>query len=322
MDWGDDFYDYDWLEGVITGGGSIVANLAAMRYIHENLVDIGVLRQIDIFVRALSAANGRGNAPAPPPGDNRFFGDIGSLWGEPWELPEDNLLLLISLFGGNQPASDSLHIVPREVWQRGLPSPHIPDFPLFGENIIITTIVVHHTASPPTSDPWRGSDIYPWFRTPSEQRVINHDNDHRSWGWEGMGYHFLIGYDGTIYQGRDIIFEGRHAREGASIDRNPTSIGIAFMGTFSQDNAPDPRQIDSMHRLIDHITNEIPTIERVEVHRQGYGYLGPWFHGMLPTLNDNLQAGSQSGTSTNDTITPQNRPSMGTWLPNTQDIYR
>jgi len=60
MDWGDGFYDYDWLEGVITGGGSayIVGMLAAMQYIHQNLMDIETLRQIDIMVQSVGMVNG------------------------------------------------------------------------------------------------------------------------------------------------------------------------------------------------------------------------------------------------------------------------
>jgi len=71
MDWGDGFYDYDWLEGVITGGGSayIVAMLAAMQYVHQNIIDIEVLRQVDIMMQAFGMVNGQQDgifAPRPP----------------------------------------------------------------------------------------------------------------------------------------------------------------------------------------------------------------------------------------------------------------
>jgi len=48
------------LEGVITGGGSayIVGMLAAMQYIHQNLMDIETLRQIDIMIRASDSIGG------------------------------------------------------------------------------------------------------------------------------------------------------------------------------------------------------------------------------------------------------------------------
>lgn len=68
-------------------------------------------------------------------------------------------------------------------------------------------IVVHHSAS--DSDNFEIIDRY-----------------HRSKGWDGCGYHFVIEKDGTIKEGRPLRKHGAHAK-----NRNRTHIGICLVGT-------------------------------------------------------------------------------------------
>ena len=61
-------------------------------------------------------------------------------------------------------------------------------------------------------------------------------------GWSGIGYHFYIHKDGTIYKGRDESWRGAHAADVSSTpgyndgnplnDTNATSIGIAVQGNY------------------------------------------------------------------------------------------
>jgi len=144
---------------------------------------------------------------------------------------------------------------------------------------VVTTIVVHHTASgylPGGSlAPVGGRDSGVYSVT---QRVRNIDHGHDvTNGWGGVGYHFLIGYDGSIFQGRELYYRGRHARLGRPYDRDPTSIGIAFLGTLNYDNSATDAQIESFLWLIDYVREQVPTINRVEPHWEGRGYLGYWF---------------------------------------------
>ncbi|KAG2469504.1 PGSC2 protein, partial [Polypterus senegalus] len=46
-------------------------------------------------------------------------------------------------------------------------------------------------------------------------------------GWNDIGYNFLIGQDGTVYEGRGWVIEGAHAK-----NYNNVALGIAVMGNF------------------------------------------------------------------------------------------
>jgi len=55
-------------------------------------------------------------------------------------------------------------------------------------------------------------------------------------GFYDIGYHFIIGRDGTIYQGRDIGVRGNHAYP------NTGNLGILWLGDFNPGyDASDPR---------------------------------------------------------------------------------
>ena len=78
----------------------------------------------------------------------------------------------------------------------------------------LTKAVIHHTAAKDTN---------------KDQTVEQIDAYHKSKGWDGIGYHFLIRKDGQIYDGRSIWKKGAHARTGKPYSRNHY-IGIALTG--------------------------------------------------------------------------------------------
>ncbi|XP_023178745.2 peptidoglycan-recognition protein LC isoform X5 [Drosophila hydei] len=47
------------------------------------------------------------------------------------------------------------------------------------------------------------------------------------WNWDHIGYNFLIGGDGLVYEGRGWDYQGAH-----TLGYNHGSIGISFIGTF------------------------------------------------------------------------------------------
>ena len=57
-------------------------------------------------------------------------------------------------------------------------------------------------------------------------------------------YHFLIGRDGTIYEGRSLLYQGAHVSS-----QNPRNIGVAFMGDYSKQPLT-PQQVHSAKYLI------------------------------------------------------------------------
>ena len=72
----------------------------------------------------------------------------------------------------------------------------------------ISLIIVHCSANK------RGSAL----------RLADIDRWHRSLGWKGCGYHFVIPTDGTVEEGRPIERIGAHCRF-----HNRHSIGICYI---------------------------------------------------------------------------------------------
>ncbi len=89
----------------------------------------------------------------------------------------------------------------------------------------LKSIVVHHTESSPNTS------------------VADVDRWHKSKGWDGIGYHFLIGSDGTINVGRPLAKQGAHAYQ-----HNETTIGIALAGSFERHDLPS-KQAQGLIRL-------------------------------------------------------------------------
>ena len=48
---------------------------------------------------------------------------------------------------------------------------------------------------------------------------------HREKGYNGIGYHYIIGLNGEIWKGRDINIVGAH-----TVGQNANSIGISYVG--------------------------------------------------------------------------------------------
>ncbi|KAH8270085.1 hypothetical protein KR018_003805 [Drosophila ironensis] len=65
-----------------------------------------------------------------------------------------------------------------------------------------------------------------------------------SWGWDHIGYNFLVGGDGRIYEGRGWDYVGAHTK-GYNVD----SIGVSFIGTFTK-TKPNKRQLKACELLI------------------------------------------------------------------------
>ncbi|XP_021932119.1 uncharacterized protein LOC110835818 isoform X2 [Zootermopsis nevadensis] len=64
-------------------------------------------------------------------------------------------------------------------------------------------------------------------------------------GWNDIGYSFLVGGDGNVYEGRGWDTEGAFA-----YGYNSRAIGIAFIGTFTVD-VPEPKQILAGKQLME-----------------------------------------------------------------------
>lgn len=67
--------------------------------------------------------------------------------------------------------------------------------------------------------------------------------------WPDIGYHFIIGKDGTIYQGVHLKYKGIHFFEG-----NTGRIGISLIGDYHpglfDNNSPTDTQIEALIDLL------------------------------------------------------------------------
>ncbi len=67
---------------------------------------------------------------------------------------------------------------------------------------------------------------------------------HENKGWADIGYHFVIGIDGTIHQGRDIDQIGAHTYR-----HNLDSIGICYVGGVEKDGKTPKDTMTEMQEI-------------------------------------------------------------------------
>ena len=105
----------------------------------------------------------------------------------------------------------------------------------------ISLIIVHCSANR------KGSTI----------RMKDIDKDHRSRGWRGCGYHYVIPTDGTIETGRPEEMKGAHCRF-----HNGHSIGICYIGGLDANGDPKdtrtPAQRKQLRRLVQQLMEQFP----------------------------------------------------------------
>lgn len=82
--------------------------------------------------------------------------------------------------------------------------------------------------------------------------------------WAGIGYHFYIRQDGSVFKGRDIKYIGAHCA-----GNNSSSIGIALEGDFRKDK-PTKEQLKSAKTLVQKLMSENKSIKRVLNHNDLY----------------------------------------------------
>ncbi len=73
-------------------------------------------------------------------------------------------------------------------------------------------------------------------------------NIHLGNGWAGIGYHFYVRKDGTIYRGRPIDAVGAHCT-----GKNCVSVGVCFEGSYHIETKMPKRQKESGRELISYL---------------------------------------------------------------------
>ena len=105
----------------------------------------------------------------------------------------------------------------------------------------ITLIIVHCSAN----------------KAGSVLRLKDIDRYHRSLGWKGCGYHYVIPTDGTIEIGRDEAVVGAHCK-----NHNRHSIGICYIGGLSADGKLEDTRTDAqriaLRKLLEALHRKYP----------------------------------------------------------------
>ena len=102
-------------------------------------------------------------------------------------------------------------------------------------------VVMHHAAATTCS----AEDIHRW---------------HLDNGWAGIGYHFFVRKDGSIYRGRPIDTVGAH-----TYGRNSDTIGVCFEGNFEKEEMPEAQKNAGVE-LVSWILELYPQITKVTKH--------------------------------------------------------
>lgn len=85
------------------------------------------------------------------------------------------------------------------------------------------------------------------------------DKSHRQRGWDGLGYHFVIGNGSDTPDGAiEVGSRWQHQKHGAHCKSknnyyNEHGIGICLVGDFTR-QSPSPRQMESLYKLTQFLT--------------------------------------------------------------------
>ena len=127
--------------------------------------------------------------------------------------------------GGDAPPAPDIDILPRSAWGAA------PADPSKMTEHTIERLTVHHAG------------LQSSFTGPP--RFRSWQNLHQGRGWGDIAYHYIIGIDGTVYEGRDPAYE-----PDTGTDYDTTGhLGIVVEGNFEIDE-PTQAQLDALVQLL------------------------------------------------------------------------
>ena len=101
----------------------------------------------------------------------------------------------------------------------------------------VRRITVHHTAELPAMSERSDAEL-----VKGVQRF--HQDDR---GWADIGYHYLLGRDGRVYEGRELHVQGAHAGGGNNVE----NLGVSVIGDFSS-GLPTKQTMAALERFLVH----------------------------------------------------------------------
>ncbi len=115
-------------------------------------------------------------------------------------------------------------------------------------------IIVHHTWKPTASQYVGAATI---------RGIQNYHMDDPTTGWSDIGYHFLIGPDGVIYQGRPENAVGAHCPP------NTNMVGVNVIGDY--DPGQDPIT-PAMEKSLIEVLSWLASTYKIDPRSQFYGH--------------------------------------------------
>jgi N-acetyl-anhydromuramyl-L-alanine amidase AmpD len=117
----------------------------------------------------------------------------------------------------------------------------------------IRYLVIHHSAVP----------AFVGAKSIAAYHVRRHE-------WPGIGYHFVVAEDGTVYQTNALETKSYHA-----VKANPYGVGICFLGNFTN-TAPPQAQVQTGAHLVAWLMGELDLpIESIKGHKDLMGTACP-----------------------------------------------
>ncbi|XP_046344663.1 N-acetylmuramoyl-L-alanine amidase-like [Haliotis rufescens] len=148
----------------------------------------------------------------------------------------DSWLAIGSCAGNHGTTSTSIqqlpgcpHIVSRAEWGARAPKVHIGNLPATPQNVYI-----HHGASTSCHDESTCKSI---MRSYQNYHMDGH-------GWDDIGYTFVIGEDGNVYESRGWDKIGTH-----TLNHNYDGLGFCVIGDFT-DHIPNADALNALKQLI------------------------------------------------------------------------
>lgn len=126
-------------------------------------------------------------------------------------------------------------LVSQSVWRAGLPAPSYQRV-----ETSVRHVIVHHSA---------GSNTNTDYANTVRNIYLFHTQDR---GWSDIGYNFLIGQDGSIFQGRsfgDSSLDSDNIRGAHFCGQNSGTMGICMLGNFNT-AVPSDTSVASLNQLI------------------------------------------------------------------------
>lgn len=113
----------------------------------------------------------------------------------------------------------------------------------------ITEIIIHCTATPEGKD-YTIDDVRRW---------------HKDRGFSDVGYHYVIGRHGEVWEGRDVDIQGAHCAAGG---HNRNSIGVCYVGGISALNgkAKDTRTLAQKAAMLNLLNELLETYPNAKIY--------------------------------------------------------